>query len=359
MVKRVGPPARLSSEKPARGVPHEAQLDQDVQQGGRISKTPPHGPLSTVRAAALSVHERKRQSNATLQQAAPRDLGGEVVNPPDLWSRDSMPDIRFQPSCIRYPVPVPPTTSREPSVFAFSIHKAGSTLLYDVLRELSRVVGLTYYSIPDHLFQENVGSSRRPDDIGQPFRQSGFCYGGFREFPAFPVPLLDSARIAFLVRDPRDMITSLYFSIRHSHSLPPPSTNPGVREELLSARSRLERLDIDAFGLETAYDYVRKFEGYIAQGFHWRTNVATYRYEDVIFKKRIWIDHLCSWFGWDIPSDFKDSVAARFDIVVDVERPDQHIRQVKPGNHRRHLRKETIDEISQVLAEPLRMYGYE
>jgi hypothetical protein len=227
------------------------------------------------------------------------------------------------------------------------------------LRELSRFAGLTYYSIPDRLFQENVGGSHRPYDIGQPFQQIGFCYGGFREFPAFPVPFLDSARIAFLVRDPRDMITSLYFSQRYSHSLPPPSANAGVREELLSARSRLEHQEIDDFAPELAYDYVRKFEGYIAQGFHWRTNVATYRYEDVIFKKRLWIDHLCSWFGWDVSADFKDGVAARFDVVVDVERPDQHIRQVKPGNHRRHLRKETIDLISDVLAEPLRMYGYE
>jgi hypothetical protein len=87
-----------------------------------------------------------------------------------------------------------------------------------------------------------------------------------------------------------------------------------------------------------------EIRGIHAQGFHWRTNVATYRYEDVIFKKRIWIDDLCSWFGWDISSDLKGSVAARFDVVVDVERPDQHIRQVKPGNHRRHLRKETIDD---------------
>jgi hypothetical protein len=290
---------------------------------------------------------------------APRAMEGDVVNPPDSWSRSSMPEIRFQPSCIRYRVPLPSTTSREPSVFGFSLHKAGSTLLYNILRELSRFVGLTYYSIPDHLFQENVGNIHRPCDIDQPFRQIGFCYGGFREFPAFPVPFLDSARIAFLVRDPLDMITSLYFSMRYSHSLPPPSANAGDREELLSARSRLEHVDIDAFALESAYDYVRKFEGYIAQGFHWRTNVATYRYEDVIFKKRMWIDHLCSWFGWDVPSDFKDGVAAQFDIVVEGERPDQHIRQVKPGNHRSHLRKETIDAIHEVLAGPLRMYGYE
>jgi hypothetical protein len=270
-----------------------------------------------------------------------------------------MTEIRFHPPRIRYPVPAPTVASSTPSVYAFSLHKAGSTLLYNILNELSRAAGLIYYSVPDILYQQNVSDIFRPCDIGEPFRQIGVCYGGFRSFPAFPVPFLDSARIAFLVRDPRDMITSLYFSTRYSHLAPPPAASEGAREELLTARSRLEQVDINAFALEIVHDYTKEFEGYIAQGFHWRPNVATYRYEDVIFRKRLWIDHLCAWFGWAIPSSFKDRVAAAFDVSMEGERPDQHIRQVKPGNYRKHLRTETIAAISQVLAEPLQMYGYE
>ncbi|HEY5238478.1 MAG TPA: sulfotransferase domain-containing protein [Rhizomicrobium sp.] len=266
--------------------------------------------------------------------------------------------MRFTPETIKHPIELPPATSSAPSVMAFSFHKGGSTLLFNMLRRLSRNVGFTFYSIDDKLFADNVSAMRRPTDIGDIFNPTGYCFGGFRRFPIYPIPLLDTARTVFLIRDPRDMITSLYFSLLKSHRLPAATEGEGAREEMLATRARLEQMDMDTFANERLPGYVKEFEGYAAQGFHWRPNVATYRYEDVIFRKREWIADICDWFGWSPPPKVVDKILGDVDVVPDAERPDEHIRQVSPGNYKKHLGEGTVEHINGVLGEYMRLYGY-
>ena len=266
--------------------------------------------------------------------------------------------MQFRPTPIKHSLSLPPAISSGDSVLAFSFAKAGSTLLYDILHVLSPAAGLVYFSIEDQLFAQNVSPVRRPTQIGNILNPTGYCFGGFRQFPAFPVPILHSSRVVFLVRDPRDMITSLYFSMLRSHVVPQSETAGGAREEMLATRRQLQHTDINDYAIDAIRTYVRMFEGYIAQGFHWRPNVAIYRYEDVIFQKAEWIADICDWYGWSLPQETIRSVVSQVDIEPDGERPDEHVRQVTPGNHKKHLRPETIRAINQALGEYMRLFGY-
>lgn len=266
--------------------------------------------------------------------------------------------MQYRPNPIVHALALPAAGGDIPSVMAFSMAKAGSTLLYDMLRNLSRHAGLTYFSIEDKLFADNQSPTHRPTAIGNIFREKGYCYGGFRQFPAFPVPILWSSRIVFLVRDPRDMITSLYFSLLSSHAIPPAGTPGGVREQMLAERERLSRLGINEWAPEQVRSYVRMFEGYVAQGFHWRPNVAIYRYEDVIHRKREWLSDIAAWFSWDVEQDVINAIAESLDINPERERPDEHVRQVSPGNHAVHLTPATIAAINEGLREYMRLFGY-
>jgi hypothetical protein len=265
--------------------------------------------------------------------------------------------MQFRPTPIRHGLSVPPPASGASTVLAFSMAKAGSTLLFNILQMLTPHVGLTYFSIEDRLFADNVSPLKRPTSIGNVFAPTGYCYGGFRQFPAFPVPILHSSKALFLVRDPRDMITSLYFSLLRSHVVPEGASG-GARDQLLRARGRLEEIGINRWAVEQSRNYIRMFEGYVAQGFHWRPNVAIYRYEDVIFHKPEWIDDMVSWCGWQIDGEVLRQVLAGVDVTPEAERPEEHIRQVAPGNHKRYLESATIAAINQALAEYMSLFGY-
>jgi hypothetical protein len=267
--------------------------------------------------------------------------------------------LRYSPKSRFFRVDTPPAASDAPSVLAFSMAKGGSTLLYNMLTRLAPLAGLTYFSIEDHLFASGVSPNRRPTAIGHVFEPRGFCYAGFRQFPAYPVPILHSSRVAFLIRDPRDMITSLYFSLVYSHRMPDGDKGGTGRAEMEASREALSRTEIDRFAVEAIRTYLRLFEAYVAQGFHWRPNVATYRYEDVIFRKAEWVADLCEWFGWDIPEADRLRVTQEFDELPDQERPREHVRQVSPGNHKRHLSPETQQQITAALGEYMDLFGYE
>ncbi len=248
---------------------------------------------------------------------------------------------------------------------AFSMAKAGSTLLYNMLSQLAPHAGLVYFSIEDQLFAQNVSPTNRPADIGKVIRPTGYCYGGFRQFPAFPAPILNTARISFLVRDPRDMITSLYFSLLSSHRIPKAEDRTtqdgkaiGAAERMLETRAMLQKIDINNYARQAIRTYVRIFEGYIAQGFHRRPNVAIYRYEDVIFAKEAWLKDLCDWYEWDIDPARRRQIAAKFDERPTEERPEAHVRQVTPGNFQAHLAPATSQAIIDGLNEYMRLFGY-
>ena len=52
------------------------------------------------------------------------------------------------------------------------------------------------------------------------------------------------------------------------------------------------------------------------------------------------------------------AIAAKHDIRPNAERPDHHIRQVVPGNFRKHLRPETIDKLNAEFSAEMQEYGY-
>lgn len=265
--------------------------------------------------------------------------------------------MRFSPKILRVAIPSPAVGSDKASVLAFAMAKGGSTLLFDILRKLCPHVPLIFFSIEDYLFRSGIASNSRPSNIGTFFGPEGYCYGGFRQFPAYPVPILHSTKVILLVRDPRDMLTSLYFSLLHSHEIPEEGAG-GARQQMLSARASISQVSIDQYAIRAVSDYVRMFEGYIAQGFHWRPNVALYRYEDVIFSKKEWIADICSWFGWEISQEIIDEIASQVDVRVEGERPKEHIRQVTPGNYREHLNAESIQVIEKRLGEYMTIFGY-
>jgi hypothetical protein len=256
---------------------------------------------------------------------------------------------------------LPPPASDAPSVLAFSMPKAGSTLLERILQALAPEVGLAHVSLDEFFFRAGVPPADRPPQAARLFRPVGYLYGGFRSRPRYDIPILPTARAVLLVRDPRDMIVSHYYSVTRSHRIPDLGEGEGTAgpHYLLRQREQAQRRTIAEHARATAQSYARNFDGYLAGGMLWRDNLAVYRYEDVIFEKRAWVADMCRWFGWSVPRERSDAIADRFDIRPERADPEAHVRQVAPGNHREELPAETIELLNRGPLEPhLRLFGY-
>jgi hypothetical protein len=263
--------------------------------------------------------------------------------------------FRFAPTGIALPA-LPPAPSEAPSVVAMSLPKAGSTLLFALLQDLAPRAGLAYVSLQDFFFVHGLRLGQQPHEAGTLFRPRGYCYGGFRGPPPYAIPILDRARTVVLVRDPRDMAVSHWYSITQSHVVPQAEEGEhfmaGARQRAI-ARGKVAHVVQVARGLDQQYDRL------LSAGILHRTDTAVFRYEDVIFRKRDWVDALCAWFGWDIPAGIRQRIADAHDVRPEKPDPGAHIRQVAPGNHRAELAPAQRQTLDRILARWLAMFGYQ
>lgn len=254
------------------------------------------------------------------------------------------------------PVDLPETESGAQSVLAFSMAKAGSTLLFDLLHDLAPAAGLAYFSPENAVWGRKDRKAGKVYDMSPVFRDKGYCYGGFRFYPAYDVPIIETAPSILLVRDPKDMLVSNYFSNAFSHRPPTDDEESPAYQQFMKRRERIRNTDINDYVRQIVGNTQRMFASYRAL-LH-KPTLKIFRYEDVIEQKRPWVNEILDHFGWTVPGETVDEIIARYDLFPDAEKPDAHVRQVKPGNFREHLNKQTVTAINAALAEDLAVLGY-
>src|ERR1700733_9623206 len=121
-----------------------------------------------------------------------------------------------------------PTTNRPDfeSSYIFAFHKSGSVLVNSIVGRVMDDVGIPVVDIPVFLFNKGVAISSTSMNLKEVFMEKGYCYLGFREMlPCMrgAAGKLKGKKILF-VRDPRDMIVSLFYSLKFSHKFPESGT---------------------------------------------------------------------------------------------------------------------------------------
>ncbi|MEQ9642622.1 MAG: sulfotransferase domain-containing protein [Alphaproteobacteria bacterium] len=244
---------------------------------------------------------------------------------------------------------LPPATNDRPSSLVFGMHKGGSSLLNRMVRWMCRLAEQPYVPVMQSFHDGGVPMAEIPPETADIFLPTGYCYGGFRQIPAeFAIPILDRVPQVLLVRDPRDMLTSLYFGVQRVEGGP---------ADLQASRAVAKRLDIDALALETAGKYLDDFVAY--ERHLAKDRLLALRYEDVIYDKAAFARRVADHIGLPLTDAQLAPMAAKLDDVPESDRPDQHVRQVHPGDHKRKLRPETIAALDERFADVLDRYGYE
>jgi len=255
-----------------------------------------------------------------------------------------------------YELPVLPDGGRGGG-FAFGLHKAGSTMMYKALNRLTKNHRLQFINIVQLFRKSGVAIEREQltpaavETLRKYMDHSGFLFGGWRDFPTnYKLPLRENTRTFLLIRDPRDMITSLYFSLKFSHTTSGPDGN-----NIQRAREKLVDVPIDEFALREAPLVVRKFEAYDALA---GTALMLRRYEDIVFDKASLVSDLCSHFEIDASQPKITRVAQVIDERPGSENVHSHVRKVTPGDHKEKLQPPTIEKLNTIMREVLVKHGY-
>ena len=243
--------------------------------------------------------------------------------------------------------------------FVFALHKSGSVLLNSMIKEVVDSVDIPFVDLPVYLFSNGIKLPEVVSGTADVFAMKGCVFGGFRHFPppALEVGNFSDSKSILLVRDPRDILVSFYFSMLKSHAIP---KSGAARDTLLAERERVSDFDIDEFVREKSAFVIKQFQRYERQLLAKHSgSCRLFRYEDVIFEKTQWLSDVCQWFGWNVDPALIEKVANAHDIRPSEENTDAHIRRVAPGDHREKLSEETIEWLNQELRETVAPFGYD
>lgn len=240
-------------------------------------------------------------------------------------------------------------TSDRPSVMHFTLHKCASVYLQTKLHMLAEQIGLTPLDLDGYFFD-----SAQP----QPFtvQRRGFFYGPFRSLDdAFGVrrewPDLRGYKIIVVIRDPRDVLTSLYYSMAYSHRTP----RGDARDSFLAMRQEVQQIDIDQHVRQEARVFLPRYRSYFRLAQQYDVHLTTY--EQLVTNPDAWRESLLAYLGVVMSRWRKRRLISAADFAVKRENPAAHMRQVQPGDHARKLRPDTIAWLNAEFAEVLDWYG--
>ena len=245
-------------------------------------------------------------------------------------------------------LPEPKKGLKKAYIFAFA--KSGSTLLDNMVSTYCQLMNVPSFSLFNAAFGQGIGTNDIAEDACICIEQEGIIYTGFRHFPAFNLEL-SGANTILLTRDPRDMLVSMYYSIIKSHVIPEGNTR------MHDNRKRVALLDINDFVIKSVKTYNQNFQRYRLMLDN--SDLAIFRYEDVIFEKEKWLNEVVIKLGLEAVPQIITSVAKLFDVIPERENEGEHIRQVHPGNYLKKLTPDTIVKLNAQLSDFLSYFNYE
>jgi len=267
-----------------------------------------------------------------------------------------MSNIKYKDKII-YTLPKS-ASPKIPSVFFFSVHKSGSTLMNNLIRNTCELLDYEFVDIQSFYFNEGVPDSSIPKNTENIFKPNGYVYSGFRYLPhQYEIPCLNECPVIILIRDPRDAVVSQYFSLAKSHPLPGVGIDPTLRKQMVAKRKEVLATDIDDFCLKNIGTFVNKINAY-NDLLSTHPRVKLFQYEEIIYMKKKWITAMLHFLEWKLKPGQPLMLANKFNIVPAAEEESKHIRQVHPQNYLKKLKPETVRAINNKYRQTLIRFNY-
>jgi hypothetical protein len=241
-------------------------------------------------------------------------------------------------------------TSTKKSLVFFTVHKSASTFFNWYLADLAQQTGHIYIDVNGYyVTQGEKGREKQkdPETLKRTFVNRGIIYGPLRNY--LPVPEIQDYRVVLVLRDPRDVLTSQYFSIKNSHPLLTP--------ELIKRRRIAKEVTIDEHVISQADRFVKTYDEYI-QNVLGKDNVLFLKYENLIKDFRTCLQEINR--HCELGLTAKQITLLDKSEVFTRKKEDQqsHIRKISAGDHKDKLKPETISILNGKFGNILKKLDY-
>lgn len=248
--------------------------------------------------------------------------------------------------------------------------------LHQLLKDISELSDLEHYS-------KNYGSDSpyhlpiKDDKVVNMIDKPG-CYGPFRHY--FEVPNLEqNSKIILHLRDPRDVLTSMYFYLAYHQKYIPESVrqayvkrgidkfpfNPRLAE-VSSWKQQVKYKIKDILGKHSEptvaewflKDYQLYFEKYCKLD-----DIAILTYEEMVTDFPTWLPKFLDALSLGDNQGLRDTLIERHQDSFKVSDSKElekisHKRKVTPGDHKNHMSPKTIAKLNSLFSQQINQLGY-
>jgi len=241
------------------------------------------------------------------------------------------------------------------SIFVVAGHKTGSVLLSKIIDDISIATGLPSIAVESSVWSQGFSIKDWPCELYEFLEDDGYVFHSFRWLQKLPeLDKFNSSKKVFMIRDPRDIVVSYYYSMRKSHTLPEKGKS---RESIIEFRKETESIDVDIFVQSgMAGPILRNIQRF--SDFYDREDAVFYKYEEIIFDKRNWVMKIANDLSVELSREQADLIADKHDLMPVKEDPNAHVRSVKPGGYLKKLSKESINYIHKNYPIFFEKFGY-
>lgn len=243
-------------------------------------------------------------------------------------------------------------TSRQgkTSVIFFSCHKSGSSIGLKYLKKLARENELKHINYDAYV--SSVSPESKPLFQDENFQKKaylpkGYFFGCYRFFR--PIPNLETYKVILLLRDPRDVLVSYYYSMKYNNTI--------HQLKGLELRKRLQHTSIDDYVLEILPRFKTVFENYIT-ALYGKDYVYFSKFEDLLSDSAKWLTEASKHCGLSCSEELLERIGSGITSNLKKEKKHQHHRKAKPGEFKEKLKEETIQKINTEFESILKTLNY-
>jgi hypothetical protein len=243
-----------------------------------------------------------------------------------------------------------PSTAKHESFIFFTVHKSASMLMENFLCDVSKETGMPQIDINGYFATQGdagIEKQKEKEFLQKIFKKQGYVYGPLRFY--LPVPELEKYPVILLLRDPRDVLTSQYYSIRATHPL--------ITKKLIERRKIALKSSVDEHVRSQTPRFVKTYNEYI-QNVLGKPNVLFLKYEDMVNDFGTFIEKINIHCRLNLSAEQIAKLDRTKTFETQGEDRSQHKRKVTPGDYKEKLQPATIEWLNKEFDDILKTLNY-
>jgi len=240
------------------------------------------------------------------------------------------------------------------NIYFYTMHKAASDYVaFQIMRPIAAARNMQHVDLGAITFQSGKDFREVVSENADLFAAEGKYFGALRHGDLPGINYRANDKVIVHIRDPRDCLTSLYFSVIHSHPVP----QGPAKDRFLQRREQISQMSVDEFCLREAKGKKPIIDSYINL-ISGHCNVILSKYEDMVSGFDQWLARLFDFLEIPTSHPLFGQLVQAADFTVQREDVTKHKRRVKPGDFYNKLQPETINTLNEIYADTLEAFRY-